>query len=57
MLQLLQLLAMEPPRSIDPAEVTQAKIAVLHAMKFTDGLLGQYNGYQKVGGSPSQLYN
>jgi len=46
MLQLLALVAMEPPQKLTGESIRDAKVEVLKKTAITDVLLGQYDGYQ-----------
>ncbi|HUY97387.1 MAG TPA: glucose-6-phosphate dehydrogenase [Verrucomicrobiae bacterium] len=55
-LQLLSLVAMEPPTTFDPADIRKAKLEVLRAVRPLDPALavrGQYDGYLDEDGVPS----
>lgn len=47
MLQLLALIAMEAPEKLTEDSVRDARCKVLEQISFVDGMLGQYEGYQK----------
>jgi glucose-6-phosphate 1-dehydrogenase len=50
MFQLLSLIAMEPPATLDPTHVSEAKKEVLKELIIKDGILGQYKGYREESG-------
>ncbi len=55
-LQLLALVAMEPPTTFDPADIRKAKVEVLRAVRPLDPALavrGQYDGYLDEEGVPA----
>lgn len=52
LLQLLALVAMEPPKQLSGEDIRSAKAAVLKDTKIHDVLLGQYEGYQQEHGVP-----
>ncbi len=47
MLQMLALIAMEEPKSIDEKDIEEKKVEVLKQVKIKEVVLGQYEGYQK----------
>lgn len=56
LLQLLSLIAMDMPKSLDAADIRDAKTAVLDAIRDVDSgnlVLGQYQGYEKDIGKES----
>ena len=47
MLQMLALIAMEPPKSLAGEAIRDARAQVLAQIQYVDGILGQYRGYKE----------